>query len=142
MFLIFFWQGKSSQSKSRNNERLFRIHLKPNGIFFVREFPFYFNLHFKLHDDIKVNTDPSIFASPCLCKKTKPRHTVFFCMCSHGILRAGKDNFGASNSGNQIFLPSLIKLFKPTFPSLEAGASRAQEAVRVRFQVSLRKRLY
>lgn len=66
------------------------VHLKLNGIFFVREFSFYFNLHFKLHYDIKVNADPSIFTSLCLFRKAKLKHPVFCCMCSHGILRAGK----------------------------------------------------
>lgn len=112
----------------RANQEIMKGYLKLNGIFFVRAFPFYFDLHLKLHCDKKVNADPSILASPCPCKKkNKPKHTMFFCRCSHGILRAGKDNFGASNSGNQILLPAPIKLFKPAFPSLEAGVSRAQK---------------
>lgn len=82
--------GKENQVRANQEIMKGCVHLKLNGIFFVREFPFYFNLHFKLHYDIKVNADPSIFTSPCLCKKTKPKHTVFCCMYSHGILRAGR----------------------------------------------------
>lgn len=101
------------------------VHLKLNGIIFVREFPFYFKSHFELHYDI--NADPSIFTSPCLFKNTKPTPPVFCCTCSRGILRSGKIILVHPNSGNQILFPAPIKLLKPTIPSLEAGVSKVQE---------------
>lgn len=53
----------------RANQEIMKGYLKLNGIFFVRAFPFYFDLHLKLHCDKKVNADPSILASPCPCKE-------------------------------------------------------------------------
>lgn len=118
----------------RANQEIMKGYLKLNGIFFVRAFPFYFDLHLKLHCDKKVNADPSILASPCPCKKkNKPKHTMFFCRCSHGILRAGKDNFGASNSGKFYSLHQSNYL-SPLFPlwRLVCPGHKSWEGSRVR----------
>lgn len=55
--------GKGNQVEARQGTMRGCVRLKLYGSFFVREFPFYFNLHFKSHHDIKVDAGPSVLAA-------------------------------------------------------------------------------